>query len=71
MGLKLDLLFKDGLYVQKVVCVLWQDIHCGFDVLYYETPVDEKGKGSFIRLEELQTWRVALLDYGNTLNSNV
>lgn len=56
--MKLEILNKCGTLTNFTVCVVWQDIHYGMDVLYYETPADEKGKGTFLPLSSISTWRV-------------
>lgn len=55
---KLIVLFEND--VEKIfhVSVVWQDYHYGFDCLYYETLFDERGKGHFLKLDDVKTWKV-------------
>lgn len=65
--MKLIILYKDGEILEAVVTVVWQDTHNNFD-LYYETPVHEQGKGTFVPLEYIKTWKVIPHNIGGNIN---
>lgn len=56
--MKLQILNKSKIKTEFSVRTVWQDIHSGMDVLYYEVPADEDGKGTFLPLDSIITWRV-------------
>lgn len=53
----LRILFKDGCVEDIPVKVAWQDIHSEYD-LYYETYYDEEGKGTFVEMKLIKTWKI-------------
>lgn len=65
-AMKLTILYKDGEILETVVTVVWQDIRNDFD-LYYETPLHEQGKGIFVPLEYVKTWKVTSCDIGGNI----
>ena len=55
--MKLIILYKDGCVKEIPVKLVWQDIHSDYN-LYYETYADEKGKGTFVEMKLITTWKV-------------
>lgn len=53
----LQLLYHNGTRKEIHVVTVWGDHTHGMNRLYYETMYDEPGKGTFLKLEELRTWR--------------
>ena len=54
----LKLLNKNNECIEVAVTTVWQDIHAGMNMLYFERPTDEIGKGTFVDVDTLNTWQI-------------
>jgi hypothetical protein len=52
-------MFKDRTVNNIHVQIVWQDHTQGMDKLYYETLYDEKGKGTFVPINNILTWQIS------------
>ncbi|MDF2879700.1 MAG: hypothetical protein K0R54_257 [Clostridiaceae bacterium] len=57
--MKLTIMFKDRTVNNIHVQIVWQDHTQGMDKLYYETLYDEKGKGTFVPINNILTWQIS------------
>lgn len=64
--MKLTILFKDKTKKEIIVSTVWQDDrHQNY--LYYETFNDEKGKGTFLEMKPVITWKIEPCEIGGNL----
>lgn len=64
--MKLILLFKDKTTKEIIVSTVWQDDrHQNY--LYYETFNDEAGKGTFLEMKPVVSWKIVPVQIGGNI----